>query len=230
MEDTPLEIRAKWKKFKNEERAKIKAMDWPTRREYIWDYYKFHIAGVIVAIFLIGSFVNHRWINPPKDTILHVAWVADAPIRPVTFEYLSDILTYALADDLERYVAFAFDYSVTGDAELDIAIQSRFAALIGSSEMDIFIGSAFEVDRLHQIGGFHDIIPFLERAGLPLDSVLFLPNMHGVDVPVAISLEGTALLEHLGVSSYDRYMAVFINTAREEMAVAGLRVLWGYYE
>ena len=53
-----MDIKTSLKKEASAEKAKLKNMSWQDRIWYIWEYYKFHILALLIALGLVITFFN----------------------------------------------------------------------------------------------------------------------------------------------------------------------------
>ncbi|MCL2422035.1 MAG: hypothetical protein FWD03_09275 [Defluviitaleaceae bacterium] len=220
-----------------EELQKIQSMKGRIRWEYIWGYYKFHIIGTIIGIFIFGSLLNDLVINPPPRSILTVAWLAD-------FEWderlhaLGDALDAAVVENPNREKVFIPTFYLTdgADPQNDVAQIQRFQALLAARELDIIIGRIEDNDEFEFTGlgmapswVMTDLRPVLAEAGLTVDEDVlrfYYDDETGLPFAFAMSLEGSVLFADAGIPTAGRYLGVTVNTENYAHVVAAIRALW----
>ena len=217
----------------NAEWKKIKAMEGPVKREYIWDYYKIHIIATIIVLAMLGSILNDTVINPPPRSALTIAWMSPFEPEPA-LRSLSEALYPAIVDNPARQTVQVMSFFMIGDPQHDMAQHQRFSAMSAARELDIIIGDFTEFEGDQNLVGlglapswvFHDLRPILAEAGLNSENLLFGETDEGEELAFGISLEGSTLFEELGISTTGRYLGVVVNTDRYEAVIEAIRKLW----
>ncbi|MCL2400631.1 MAG: hypothetical protein FWC91_12910 [Defluviitaleaceae bacterium] len=228
-------IRAEWQK--------IRSMQGRERREYIWDYYKFHIIGTIIGVLLVGSIVNDTIINPPPRSALTIAWAAG--FEP---HYRLDRLTYilnpAIVQESSRNTVQIISFVIGGDPQMSMAIHQQFFAMSAANELDIVVGNISQRDDGLQMLGiaplmaFRDIRPTLEEVGIFTDAndllydnlVFYKGEGYETPIAVAISLDGNSVFDDAGLITENRFLGIMGNSLRDEAVVKAIQVLMaGYY-
>jgi len=220
-----------------EELQKIKSMQGREKRQYIWDYYKFHIIGTIIGVLMLGSLINDTIINPPPSSALTIAWMAGFELDE-RLNALEDVLHPIVVGDTDRERIMIIPFHIVGEPQNDMAQMQRFQAMLAAREIDIVIGhyehvidEEMDID-VRRLGlapawGFSDLRPILVEAGVTADAFIFCyDEEYGVPFAFATPLEGSALFTALEIPTEDRYLGVIVNTARHEQVVAAIHALW----
>lgn len=115
---------------------KISSLGFQAKAEYIWNYYKLHIAGIILGILAIIGVVN--WIERLRYEDILCVTVVNA-INDTT-QLAADFKEY-LGDD-DQYHQINFDTSIqVGDVdEMDYTMTMKMTVLVGAGSMDILVG------------------------------------------------------------------------------------------
>lgn len=115
---------------------KISSLGFQAKAEYIWNYYKLHIAGIILGILAIIGVVN--WIERLRYEDILCVTVVNA-INDTT-QLAADFKEY-LGDD-DQYHQINFDASIqVGDVdEMDYTMTMKMTVLVGAGSMDILVG------------------------------------------------------------------------------------------
>jgi len=176
-----------------EEIAKLRAMNFTDKRQYIWEYYKLHIIGLAVAIITIGVFVNTMILNPTPRDYLYIAWLGP-PITIETLNDLSEALQPLVPEDLHEVVSIN-SYAASPNPMMTTAVQQRFATMVHIGGMDAILTTSVGVQELIDAATW--IRPINELPGAPM----------------AVSLYGSPLLAEVGIDSYDLYLSMLVNTS-----------------
>ncbi|MCL2016803.1 MAG: hypothetical protein FWG68_11220 [Defluviitaleaceae bacterium] len=214
------------------EMQKIREMAWRERREYIWDYYKLHIIGGLLFIFLGGSILNDTVINPPASSVLTIAWMAGFEMEE-NLNALSDTIYPIVVDYTQNETLHILNFNMIGDPQHDMAQHTRFSAMTAAQEIDIVIGTfAFnETTEVPNLGiapawTFMDLRPVLAEIGVNSDNLLFFEEDDNPPLAFAIPLDETPAFANLGIATENRYLAIVVNTLRYDAVVTALRELW----
>ena len=206
------------------ELAILKTLPRDVRIRHIFEYYKLYLLIITAVLFFMGSGI-YRIFNPPKEVLLHIAWMAGYELQE-TIDGLSADLTIALADDPENQIVEITTFMFVGSPEMDMAIHSRLAAMIAARDIDILIGTkVMDPFGMNEppIWALEVVYPFLEE--YQLGSVLYFVDDGWDPLPLAVMLGSSSVFESLGICADERFIAVLGNTRREDMARRALQVI-----
>ncbi|MCL2355629.1 MAG: hypothetical protein FWC70_00545 [Defluviitaleaceae bacterium] len=203
------------KKIKNhlkEERAKFAQMNFAEKRWYLWEYYKFHIAGVIFVLFLLGSLVNSI-LNPRPSEYLYIAWDGVSAMEFQLHELAEGLSV--IAPDPARQAVFVTDFTTRGIRQHDDAMQMRFVAMLQMGAIDVLITTydgvraAVELAEDRRIiRNFDAVFEYFDATDIH-DRILFINGQ-----AAAISLYGSPVLDIYGIDSDDVFLCVIANSRR----------------
>ena len=120
------------------ERQKLASMNGKEKAEYIFSYYKFHLAALAGAVALIIGIV--MWIDSfQNETILYAAVINGGGMDTRMMEHFQ-----AYQGDDNRRHKYVLDISVgamsqDGSGEMDYANRMKMVTLVGASTTDLFI-------------------------------------------------------------------------------------------
>jgi len=180
--------------------AKLRAMNFTDKRQYIWEYYKIHLLATVIVLFGIGAFINTFFLNPAPRDYIYVAWVG-LPVPADQLDALSELLTPLLVEDPTREVVTITFYPPSS------AMQQRFSALVQIGMVDVIVGEAAGIQQLSDDRGW-------------LRTLDELP-----DAPIKIGLYGSPILAQAGIDAQDLYLGVMINTSNMERVLRMIEVL-----
>lgn len=221
-----------------QERDKLREMTFAEKRWYIWEYYKLHIIGFIIAAVFIGAIINSR-INPPPREYLYIAWIGPPVQSHLLFE-MADGLIIIVGDPDDTRIVRANSYTATGNPQMDSGLQQRFFAMMISNSIDIILTTRDGVGDVAAQGfsrPVHEVMEIL--AGLNPElyasimdsetafvSALYMPESE--DEPaediMGISLAGSTFIESFGIDTEDLYLMVVVTTVRLEAIAKALEV------
>jgi len=139
MESMETPVNAPFKEKVKLEIAKLRKMDFKTKMEYIWEYYKLLLIGLVIVLIIIGSLINTWFINPPPDTALFISWNTGFVFDDY-LEELTGALNQRLIDEKEN-ATVVISPMIGGDADptLEMANSQRLVAMVAAGQIDIFI-------------------------------------------------------------------------------------------
>jgi len=212
------------KNFFKTEWAKLKEMTFREKRQYIWEYYKLHIIGLVFAAFIIGNVLNIWVFNPPKQEYLYVVWLGEQ-IAPQRLQDLGDRLETIL-DNPERQRIVVTSYAASPVPMENMAIGTRFIGNLQLGLLDMILVPEEGLEELVAEGFIRpvqELLQKLEYLNPPLYDEI---GRHVPTYAMAISVEGAPLLEELGIDSGGLYVAVVANTRKIYEIAKGLGVFF----
>ena len=210
-----------------EEIDKLKQMNFTEKRQHIWEYYKAHMIFLAVVFFLLFQIISHI-VNPPPRDYVYIGWVGPT-VELGTLSELSELLHF-LVEDPERERVLVSSYAATHDPQMNAAIQTRFAGMIQTGSLDILLTTQVGVGELAEIGLLRDLREIAQLWQKAYDLPLFFSQANEqlsqeADVPLGISLYGSAMLHAIGISTNDLYLTVLVNTDRYAQVTQVLEAL-----
>lgn len=141
-----------------QENAKLKDMTPKKKAEYIWEYYKFPIIGLVAAVIFIVTFTRDYRIN--KRPYFLDAIVINSDLAYAADNYLlEDMVKYASVDT-ETY-NIAVDTSIYIDEEkfdqMTMANSQKVMALFAAGELDVVMGPDSIMDQYGAMEAFMDL-------------------------------------------------------------------------
>jgi hypothetical protein len=189
------------------EAAKLKQMNFTEKRQYIWEYYKLHFGLTLLVLFIAYGFLDAWVLNPAKDELLNVAWLAENEIEE-KFTTIQDALIPAIVTDPEKETCTVYSFAETGDPQFDMARGQQFQALLSSGQLDIFIVSGWDaVSEFAAIGYLNPVTDLMDelKAADPSSYEKIAPN---ITIGTFTTEDGESFTGEYGISLKD---AQFIN-------------------
>jgi len=141
--------------------AKLREMTFKAKLEYIWEYYKYHIIGLAILIFVIYSLLNFWIFDPRPDDALFISWNAGF-VTEEQMDDLTDFLEERLVDaDANERVAIAQFFYTSDDPSVDMANIQRTVAMLAAGVIDLFVMDLQMLEDYSEVG-------YLQ----PLDNIL----------------------------------------------------------
>ena len=218
----------------HEEAAKLKEMSFKDKFWYIWEYYKFPIIGVIIAVFLVGS-IGSAMYNNRFDTALSCA--------VLNSRYDSDALTvdqyfnegFRAFIGLDENTKIDVDYSMSPTFDESAMIEYSYAelakltAMISSKGLDVMIGRPDVIDHYGEMDGFLN----LEEALPPdlyeqvKDYLYPVTNAEtGQESFCGLRLEDTSFGEKTGLILDNPVLTVMSNSPHTDTAIQLIRYIF----
>ena len=215
-----------------EEWQKLKQLSGSERIWYIWQYYKFHLAVLLAAVFLVCMLLPVIR-NLGKETVLSGV-ILNVHHDPVGESYLQDTyLAYIGASEKEAIVSLRTDMSLDVSGESS-DLQSGYnmqalAALLSTGTEDFLLCSKETIPYIQQMSGgiFADlsqVLPqtlydSLQEAGLLLETNVITysetegPRLTQDLFPAAIDVSHTHFKEGFGIADDTEVYLCFLKNS-----------------
>jgi len=214
--------------------AKLREMNFKSKMEYIWEYYKFLLIGLVIFLILIGSLINSFFINPQPQTALHISWNAGFVLHEQLDE-MADELTARLIDkDKNEAVLATLSMTSTDDPSMDMANQQRLVAMLAAGEIDVFIVDREQLVE-YAIVGFiqpmEHILAEIRHTDPAVYDYIIERSVYAEyeieegsfeDRIMGISVKNSDLLKELDYYEYDLFFSLVSTSKRQENAKAAL--------
>lgn len=218
----------------HEEAAKLKEMSFRDKFWYIWEYYKFPIIGVVIAVFLVGS-IGGAMYNNRFDTALSCAVLNsryDSEALTVDKYFNEGFRAFIGLDentkiDVDYSMSPSFDESAMN--EYSYAELAKLTAMISSKGLDVMIGRPDVIDHYGEMDGFLN----LEEA-LPADlydqvkDYLYpVTNAEtGQEAFCGIRIGDTSFGEKTGLLLEDPVLTIMSNSPHTDTAIQLIRYIF----
>ncbi len=211
------------------EKQKLKNMSTNDKLWYIWEYYKFHIAGLIAAIMLmcvIGSSIY----NSTRDTMLYTVIINNpngmyTNTEPLSTEFHEHM---GFREKDSTIAETMFIHYGDGATEYSYASMGKITALIASADLDFMITDQEVFDHQNQMGAFMDL-----ETALPADiwevvkdwAVYTTDAETGEPIASAIDISSTDFAKRCAINMEPALLSIIVNTQRMDNCIAMLRYM-----
>lgn len=218
----------------HEEAAKLKEMSFKDKFWYIWEYYKFPIIGVIIAVFLVGSIgsamYNNRFDTALSCAVLNSRYDSDAL---TVDQYFNEGFRAFIGLDENTKIDVDYSMSPTFDEsamnEYSYAELAKLTAMISSKGLDVMIGRPDVIDHYGEMDGFLN----LEEALPPdlyeqvKDYLYPVTNAEtGQESFCGLWLEDTSFGEKTGLILDNPVLTVMSNSPHTDTAIQLIRYIF----
>lgn len=142
------------------ERQKLKNMTWRDRTWYVWEYYKFHLLGVILAIGVLST-IGTMIYRQTFTTRLSVAIINDRSGGAGSSAQLeSDLRKYlgcGKKDLIEINEGLMVDFNEESTSQYGYATLAKISALAASESLDVVIGDQSAIDHYETISAYQNL-------------------------------------------------------------------------
>lgn len=135
------------------EKEKLKNMSWKKRLGYIWDYYKYHILIIILAIAAI-SYTIYSFTKPKVEARLYAAIIDNNISETVWDEYKEKVKDHLELDPKTEDVIFDYRFYYNGAADYAVNMRQAFGVFLAASEIDVVIAPLSEFSNYVNNGFF----------------------------------------------------------------------------
>ena len=218
----------------HEEAAKLKEMSFKDKFWYIWEYYKFPIIGVIIAVFLVGSIgsamYNNRFDTALSCAVLNSRYDSDAL---TVDQYFNEGFRAFIGLDENTKIDVDYSMSPTFDEsamnEYSYAELAKLTAMSSSKGLDVMIGRPDVIDHYGEMDGFLN----LEEALPPdlyeqvKDYLYPVTNAEtGQESFCGLRLEDTSFGEKTGLILDNPVLTVMSNSPHTDTAIQLIRYIF----
>lgn len=211
------------------EREKLKNMSRSDRAWYIWAYYKFHILGVVILLFLLyiaGSSIYRTTFK----TALHCIYVNSRSESGVNFTPLEeDFAAWLGLGKKDLIVAETAFISYGNDAtNFSYANMAKITALVSTNDLDVMVCDQESLDHYAELDGFLDLEQVLspEVLNLVQNRLYSCPGSDGSSHAYAIDLTGTDFASRSGLAQTPPLLGIVTTTQRMENTEALIRYIF----
>lgn len=216
-------------------RERQKFSELPTlskKLEYIWDYYRYWILGIAVAIAFcvsIGSSIYHNI----KYTQIFCCAIFNNPLPDdIASSLESGFSDYYGLDPESETMYFDHSYIISEDGDPDtnyITIQ-KIGAMVASKSIDVMAGDEFTIGQYAIDGYFYnleELLPAETYEALSEYMVSYTYEEEGITAPYAIDLSQSDLVKNGTIYVEDPIAGIVINSQHPLVAVEFLEYIFG---
>jgi len=204
---------------------KLKSLKGRKLWEYIWEYYKLAIIGILIVFVILGSTIYNSIANPIPETVLNVAWIH----QPQLFEFYEHVaaqLEEALTENNRNETVHVIAFLEGGDPQFDMAMQMRFLVMMAAADLDVVIADRSELEDKAMNGMLKDISSLLPANA---ENLLITEGEDRTLSIYGVSIIDSQVLANASMFVTDYcpvpYVGIFINTNRPDKAIQAIELL-----
>ena len=214
-----------------EEKEKLKHMSWKDRIWYIWEYYKFHMLFLLIAIMILWI-IGTALYRQSFTTRLSIAIINDrsggnSSSDPL-MAGLRETLNCKKKDMIEINEGLFLDTNEETMSQYSYASMVKIAALVSGGMLDIMIADEATIRHYESVDAYMDLRNLLPETLYSQleDQLLYTEAGDGQEIPVAVSLENSSLKDDTGIVMDPPYLAVISNTQHTEDLLSAISYLF----
>ena len=149
-----------WKNEYNNAKKVIQNGTFKEKAEYIWDYYKWHLVGLIVILGMIGSLIYSR--VTAKECVLQGIFLNSTAEKDAELELEKNFLAFSPIDESKEEILFDASYYFSTDIISTVAENSYetlqiITAKIAAEEVDFIVGDLTSMNNIAYREYFYDL-------------------------------------------------------------------------
>ena len=188
-----------------EKKVDIKGMSKEKKREYIWDYYRYHIIFGCIGVLLAGSFLYEQVTK--LDYVYTIALLSESIVSETNHdEFESELKSIVIPDGDDKEVAtlsvFPVEDVVNSSDQMSRMYLQKLMVQLTTKEIDLMMLSAKDFTHYQE----QELFSMLDETKLQIDSSNFVTTSQGA--VVGISLSHSPRMEALGVDTSDLIVAL----------------------
>ncbi len=234
-----------------EERAEIKNRSFKEKCSYFWDYYKWHVIGGAIGLFVVVSLIHT--ILSQKDTAFYAAFL-NIGQSLFSEEYKNEFASSIGIDTSKETVYFdimPLELSVMDDAT--VATAQKIMVYVSAGDLDVIIADKAATDHYSYLGTMMDLRDFLTPEEVKKYEPYFYymdqtklqktngetnadlpdypadpadPSTMEEPIPVGIRIDGCKKFSEAHYLPGPTYFTVVTNTSHPDIAHTLLEYIW----
>jgi hypothetical protein len=224
--DTPVGVPLK-ERYHNE-MAKLRKMNFKQKREYIWEYFKFPIIMLGIALVVAGSIVYSAVFNPPKNTVLYIAWTSGYVLDD-NLRYVNGALSEILLENPDKEEVVISPFYADEDPEYVMVQSYRTIAMLSTGEIDIFILEeklAFDYHMAEFIDSMDELLSQVRVLSPGVYAQISEKTLTSDGAVIGIDIKGCPLFNEAGIFEQELYFCLAITAGNRENAARALIALY----
>lgn len=197
----------------------LKSMSKKKRAEYIWEYYKLHIIGILAIIAILVSLVHSQLTK--VDYVFNITMIGNA-VDENKKENFEKLLTSIVVEDGDKRKQANIDImppSIPNNSGeiMPYEYMQRFILRMSAGEIDVIILDKSIVDALVK----QDMLSRLDNI-----SELDLSSIKNENKPVyAISAEDVKMFKDVGIDTSNKVMGIISTSKQKDKAALVIKWL-----
>lgn len=212
------------------ERQKMKEMSFQDKLWYIWEYYKFHIGGVLIAIllvYIVATSIYNTTIHPALYCMVinnRSSQGLDSTILEEDFHKFMN-----LGKKEPVYVESAFISYGDDATEFSYASMAKISALVASGDLDLIIADKETIDHYTSLDGLADLSQLLPPDILSAveSRLIYAHDSAGQSIAVSIDMTGTDFADSMHLSLDSSGLCIISNSTHTDNIFALIRYIFG---
>lgn len=225
-----MSIKEQLKQEVETERQKMKEMSFQDKLWYIWEYYKFHIGGVIIAVlvlYVVASSIYNSTIHPGLYCVIVNNYSSEELNTSILEQDFHDYMNFGKKQPV--YVESMFISYGDDATEYSYASMAKISALVASRDLDVLITDKENIDHYASMDGLSDLTQTLPADVLSAveDRLVYSAGSTGQSVPVSLDISGTSLADTMHLSKDACGLTLLDNSTHKDTAIALIRYIFG---
>ena len=214
-----------------EARPDFKNMSAKKKLEYVWDYYKFHIGGILVLAITLGSIIHHY--ATLKEPVIDMIFMNAQSVYEdaVGLDEFFDSQGYDSSSQ-EIHITTSLSFALTEDSyQVDYYTVQTLSAMFAVGDVDIFAAPWQLYDEYAPAGYVADLRTVFTEDELALykDQVLYTTSTEtGEIMPCGFDFSDYRFLQEFGYYTDNCHMGIPANADGAERAKEFLLYLLNY--
>lgn len=219
-------------RLKNEartEKQKLKDMSFQDKLWYIWEYYKFHLLGVLIGIgilWVIGTSIYRSTF----ESQLYCVYINNRSEQELNTDILSVDFHDYMGFSKKQLINTEASYISYGDdtTEYSYASMAKISALVASRELDVMISDETNFEHYGTLGAFSNLEELLPGDVLELvkDNLYYATSEEGVTYAAGIHLEDTRFAQDSHLAMSPCLLGVINNSRNIDNCIALIRYIF----
>lgn len=210
------------------EKEKLKDMPFSKKAGYLWEYYKFHAAVVLIGISLLG-YILYTALTPRIVPQLYAAFINNNIYEEALLEYQEGLTEYMQLNPERERVEFNTNFYLNDESQFEMNMRQVLVTYITAKEVDVIIAPESEFKEFAYYGYFDKL-----SEQLPTDLYSNLTDYFYISDSeedpeknaFGIYLDNTDLFENKIIDTEPYILGIVVNSNHKFNAIEFIRYLF----
>ena len=211
------------------EKEKFKQMSFSDKLWYIYEYYKFHILGLI-GVIMLCCIIGTSIYNSTRETMLYTVVINNpngmyTNTDPLSTEFHEHMGFREKDNTIAESMFIHYGAEAT---EYSYAAMGKISALIAAADLDFMLCDDEVFEHFYQMDAFLDLEDALPADiwEVVADRAIYTTSPEtGETIASAIDISGIPFMERCAINMQPAHLCIIANTVRMDNCIAMLRYM-----
>lgn len=206
-------------------KAQYKELSPKQKREHIWEYYRIHIIGTIIAVIMVTWLATDMWKNAHTVTLLDISYVGTSIDTEAMIALQTQLEEYYKEKGVEGIVVVEpLPLGENVDPNQVMASTAKLMGKAQTNDLDILITDEGYYKQYLESEMYQPLDDYANTGALTVNSDNFVEESGGI-----MAVDGTQYeaIQKLTYGEEKQRVSIYINSERKEAALEIINLLLG---